>query len=447
MRHLALSHQIILAPAVIVVILVGLITWTLPQIEEMRSGIATIRNQGYSLEQLQIAMSSIGHLHETTDSLPGETKDETDELRFQYIEQAGLVREALQQSIHYDNLPGDDKQYIQSQIAKLELAEANAQATPLDANVLARLEEIRSDGALTKRSAYLNFYNKIDASAPMLINASLLVLLACIVLTVLLSVWSIRRICRRLGTIADHAREATGLPAEKNPNNRFTGNGDQLEQLDQHISTMTRRMANSIGSEMLLQGAESERRRIAMDIHDQILSELSSIRRKIDNLGIDTSSLNSDIDEAINNIRDVMDNLHPQVLDILGLEAALDSQLRKVAPKEDMPTYHLNVDKAIDKALGSDGRIQLYRIAVEAITNILRHSKCKRFEVNGRVNNNEIIFTIEDNGIGFDPNNTRSLGQGLKNIAYRANSLGAKLNWQRSRFSSGMLLSLQMQMQ
>ena len=142
------------------------------------------------------------------------------------------------------------------------------------------------------------------------------------------------------------------------------------------------------------------------------------------------------------NLRAVMDNLHPQTLDILGLPAALESLLDKVCDSQGSPTYHFMADDAVAELnLPRLIQVTVYRIILEAINNVLRHAHASQLEVGMTLRSKTLVVAVEDNGRGFDHATTSlpstSGGRGLHNIQERARAIGAKTSWRNSRFSSG----------
>jgi len=202
-----------------------------------------------------------------------------------------------------------------------------------------------------------------------------------------------------------------------------------------------------VAAEKLLEGAEEERRRIAMDLHDQTLADLSAVRRGLENLrqktscGDDAAALEADLQRAMTNLRVVMDNLHPQTLDILGLPAAIESLLGKSCASATAPAYHfLANDDAAALKLPRLAQVTLYRIVNEAINNVLRHAHASQLEVGLTLRGGALVVAVEDNGRGFEhapqlP--TTAGGRGLHNIQERARAIGAQVSWRSSRFSSG----------
>lgn len=229
---------------------------------------------------------------------------------------------------------------------------------------------------------------------------------------------------------------------------------DELDGLAVSINRMTDQLIRVVSAEKLLEGAEEERRRIAMDIHDQTLADLSAVRRKIEYLrqgpgcGDDVASIEADLQKAMANLRVVMDNLHPQTLDILGLPASLESLLGKLCETPGSPSYHfLAGDDVAELKLPRLALVSIYRIVVEAINNALRHAHASQLEVGMTLRGNCLIVAVEDNGRGFNhvprlP--TSDGGQGLHNVQERARAIGGRVSWSRSRFSSGTRFELEL---
>jgi signal transduction histidine kinase len=220
---------------------------------------------------------------------------------------------------------------------------------------------------------------------------------------------------------------------------------DELDDLALSINRMTEQLIRVVGTEKLLEGAEEERRRIAMDIHDQTLSDLSSILRGLQVLQKQeicrdqAEALEDELKGAIADLRHLMDNLHPQTLDILGLGAALQAHLERYVGKGDMPEYHLYISPEVDSAgLPRLSKLTLYRIAVEAIHNVIKHARASRYEVNLDLRADQVVLSVEDNGVGFDTRQvTQGGGRGLNNIRERARAIGGQVAWSPSRFSTG----------
>jgi signal transduction histidine kinase len=315
---------------------------------------------------------------------------------------------------------------------------------------LARLEALRpllvklsEHGKRMRQQEPLVKSEDIDKLVDRAALGSVIVLGAAIPVGVLLSLFFARGILRRVQTLSDSAGRIVRGDLTPPPAPDLVR--DELDDLAVSINRMTDQLIRVVGTEKLLEGAEEERRRIAMDIHDQTLSDLSAILRGLQALAVDdercaeVKGLEEDLVRAIANLRQLMDNLHPQTLDILGLGAALESHLERYLGKGDVPEYHLYVSPEVDAAgLSRLEKLTLYRIAVEAVHNVIKHARASRYEVNLDRCAERIVLSVEDNGIGFDPEPvTLRGGRGLNNIRERARAIDAQARWNGSRFSSG----------
>lgn len=272
---------------------------------------------------------------------------------------------------------------------------------------------------------------------------SIIVLGTAIVLGVFLSLTFARRILRRTQSLSDSARRmaAGDLTPPAAPNEIR----DELDELTLSINRMSEKLIRVVSAEKLLEGAEEERRRLAMDIHDQTLADLASVKRGIEKLksqqecADEAALLEDEMSRAISNLREVMDNLHPQTLDILGLGAALESHLERHFSAEGLPAYHfIQTDKVDRLELPRSTSLAIYRITTEAVHNVVRHAAANRYEVLLDVVDHHFCLSVEDNGKGFDYQRVAdSDHRGLHNIRERANAIGAKVFWKPSRFSSG----------
>lgn len=302
-------------------------------------------------------------------------------------------------------------------------------------------------GELNQRRENLSDVHRedIDALIADTTFVTIVVLGFAILVGILLSLALARHILRRIQVLSDGAARITAGDFTPPPAPEKVR--DELDGLAVSINRMTDQLIRVVAAEKLLEGAEEERRRIAMDIHDQTLADLSAVRRGLEQLPQETSKgdavalIEADLQRAMTNLRAVMDNLHPQTLDILGLPAAIESLLEKSCESQGSPTYHFlaNADAtALD--LPRLTQVTIYRMVVEAINNVMRHAHASQLEVSMSLRGGNLVVAVEDNGRGFNhapqlP--TLSGGRGLHNIQERARAIGAQVYWRHSRFSSG----------
>ncbi len=271
------------------------------------------------------------------------------------------------------------------------------------------------------------------------------VLLLAILLGMTISLYFSRRIFIRIQTLSTYAAQiADGKLEAPQPPHKLK---DELDIVALSIHRMTRKLVQVVGTEKLLEGAAEERRRIAMDLHDQTLSDLSGILRGLRSLSLEDENPNrrnqaehlfNDLSKAINNLRDIMNNLHPQALEILGLGATIEAHLDEHCNSDDLPIYNLHITpEAYSVKIGRLHQLNIYRIAIEAIQNVIKHAQATRYEVNLEVCEGNLIFSVEDNGAGMLVKETLGKGRGLNNMRERAKAIGAEVSWKKSRFSSG----------
>lgn len=177
---------------------------------------------------------------------------------------------------------------------------------------------------------------------------------------------------------------------------------------------------------------EDERKRIAREIHDDLGQNLLALRIEADMLSSRTgarhprlhtralSTLNQ-IDATIKSVRQIINDLRPNVLD-LGLNAAVDWQIaefrRRTGIECELTETHQDIEVSDHCATA------LFRILQESLSNIVRHAQATRVQVLLRVERDWIWMTVSDNGIGIHPKGRHKPGSfGLVGIEERINIL------------------------
>ena len=155
---------------------------------------------------------------------------------------------------------------------------------------------------------------------------------------------------------------------------------------------------------------ESERQRIARELHDEIGQTLTAIGLGLRAIAGSTSrpervmqqahELQTLVDGGFTGLQNLISGLHPPQLDDFGLMATLRWYVGEVRER-----YHLSVEltsQGDEPDLPMDLRIVLYRIIQEALTNVIRHAKTERVKVEITFNQANVGIRIDDNGCGFD---------------------------------------------
>ncbi len=162
----------------------------------------------------------------------------------------------------------------------------------------------------------------------------------------------------------------------------------------------------------LVNAQEEERRRISRKLHDELGQALTALKINLDMarraLPADKlPRLHRSIHEArslavqtLETARDLSLELHPAMLDDLGLVSALRWEIDRYEQRTGQ-TIHIETDLA-DVMLQPELEITIYRIITEALTNVARHAQAKHILVYLRVENHQVVAGVEDDGLGFD---------------------------------------------
>ena len=177
-------------------------------------------------------------------------------------------------------------------------------------------------------------------------------------------------------------------------------------------------------SSQLLTAQEEERRSIARELHDEVGQVLTAIKvelaiaeRAVDAAGGDIAALRNArgiADGALHTVRDLSRLLHPAMLDDLGLAPAIDWYLKGFGRRHGLKIELLK--DGVDQRLTADTEAAVYRIVQEALTNVAKHAQATTVRVFLQRLTNTLLVTIEDDGIGFrpeevsEPGTTRGIG-------------------------------------
>lgn len=453
MRSLPVKYQILVAPMVMIIPILLVILLTLSYLEDIGKQNDTVRDWAQATDQLQIGISAINHIQETLALLAG-NKHDNDELMFDYMENATLLTSSLKQPVLAGKI---DQQTLselqqQAQLVKQQEQLNPAVITPLLETLLPRLEFQYRNLQAKKRGMYIASNEDISRITSRLASVSISVLAICVLLGVAIALWINKSTGRRLKHLTLRASNLCHRPFDQNlprkPRN-------ELDELASCLSFISQRQLHLLATEKLLEGAEEERRRIAADLHDQFLSDVSALSHDMDTLAKSSDMSNTDkqhlasMQNELRNLtvslRGIIDDLHPSSLSILGLEAALRSFLKRKLSASDVPDYYLSIAPGIDSCLDMHTSLNLYRIILELVNNILRHAHCTRFEITLQTSNDEMILTVEDNGVGFDEQQAMIKGgHGLLNIDQRTLAIHGEGHWSTSRFSQGSCFTLRL---
>jgi signal transduction histidine kinase/ligand-binding sensor domain-containing protein len=181
---------------------------------------------------------------------------------------------------------------------------------------------------------------------------------------------------------------------------------------------------------------EEERKRISRDLHDDIGTKLSALKLFISSLELKASASHQEeivslaqnseqfIQEVVRDLRSLLINLSPTVLEDFGYTNAVEGLVNKIN-ETGLIHFDLNVF-GFKQRLQKDYELALYRITQELINNILKHADAKNISLQTGLRDDKIVLIIEDDGKGFDMNLHRD-GYGLKNLETRTKLLHGKM--------------------
>jgi PAS domain S-box-containing protein len=162
----------------------------------------------------------------------------------------------------------------------------------------------------------------------------------------------------------------------------------------------------------LLDAQEAERRRISLELHDELGQALLLLKfklsalvnkpeKKSQTLDKEYDLLLHELDGIIENVRRLALDLSPTILEELGLSSALRFLLEQVGKYSAIKVSSLNIDE-IDGLFAPHTEINIYRIFQESLANIIRHSQAQLISIIIKKQGNIVSFTVQDDGSGFD---------------------------------------------
>lgn len=197
------------------------------------------------------------------------------------------------------------------------------------------------------------------------------------------------------------------------------------------------RLAQEDFSRRLINAHESERRRIAGELHDGLGHSLAMIKNsavsvaEIEDVPPSAKQQLTQISEqttqAITEVREISYNLRPYLLDYLGLTKAIKSLLNRISSTT-LIEINAEIDD-IDHLFGDEVEMSIYRIIQESLNNVLKHANANEVLIAVEKQADWLTITIQDDGKGFEQSSAENVkskpgGFGLLGIAERVRMLG-----------------------
>lgn len=206
------------------------------------------------------------------------------------------------------------------------------------------------------------------------------------------------------------------------------------KRAEEQIQTLTRE---------IMRVQESERQRIARDLHDSVAQDLSSLRIScetfFDDAGEAAPIVKKKITEisrvlhgSINAVRDIAYELRPPCLDELGLPITLFRYCEDFTTRAGIHVDFFSAGLEQFR-MDAESEINLYRLVQEALNNIRKHSQATRATIRLVASYPYVILRIDDNGVGFEMDlqnqiNQKNKRMGLRSMEERVNLLGGRMS-------------------
>jgi two-component system sensor histidine kinase UhpB len=178
---------------------------------------------------------------------------------------------------------------------------------------------------------------------------------------------------------------------------------------------------------------QAERRRVAAELHDEIGQRLTALLLHIDRLSRAAPREFSDEFEAIldatketlEGVRGLARRLRPEVLDELGLIPALRNLCDRIEESTGLVVRRTLAPDLPD--LSADAELVIYRVAQEALTNVVRHARTEEADVTLAARDAEVELIVQDAGVGVSERAAEDSAGGIRGMRERALLIGARL--------------------
>jgi signal transduction histidine kinase len=189
-------------------------------------------------------------------------------------------------------------------------------------------------------------------------------------------------------------------------------------------------------SRQLIEAQEEERRRIARELHDQIGQVLTAVKMNLHTVQRVCNAYIKDnieaVDEALRLVRDLSVDLRPPLLDDLGLVTALRWYVDRYAKRTGLVANVIIELKDQNERFSRELETACFRIAQEALTNIVRHARATAVSLRLKKDAELLFLSVSDDGKGFDPD-------ALRKRAPRAATLGLLGMQERAHAAGGVV--------
>ncbi len=272
------------------------------------------------------------------------------------------------------------------------------------------------------------------------------VLVGALVLVALVNLLVLRWIVRPLEALTALARRVDlTRPGERMPGATPTSEAGELAlTFNEMLERLESERREATGR--VLAAQESERLRIALELHDQVGQELTAVllglarvRTQLQPpLHDEVTDIQESVRASLEDVRRIALELRPEALDDLGLVSALAVLCERFAQRTGI-TVSQQVDDELPE-LAPEQELVVYRVAQEALTNVARHSGADHADLRVRAREDGLVVTVSDDGRGLGDNGVP--GTGIRGMRERAALIGATLNVGANEDGTGCAVTL-----
>ncbi|CAN5773331.1 hypothetical protein BH11BAC7_BH11BAC7_25820 [soil metagenome] len=178
-----------------------------------------------------------------------------------------------------------------------------------------------------------------------------------------------------------------------------------------------------------IQSQEEERKRIGMNLHDEVGAALSSLRMMIETYDMKTGNslvkCKSVIDRVMVDVRNISHDLSPIRQGAYDFADALEDRCDAINQSGELRIDLYFEENRKDLLLSDSDALAFYRVMSELLNNTIRHAKAKQVEIRFSSAPGKFIIDYHDDGIGLPETNTQKKGMGMQNIESRLSMIGA----------------------
>ncbi|RJE75049.1 hypothetical protein BGP76_18220 [Reichenbachiella sp. MSK19-1] len=213
----------------------------------------------------------------------------------------------------------------------------------------------------------------------------------------------------------------------------------QRRLLDQQLQNQ--KLATEHQSKLLkasMDSQEKERNRVSKDLHDDIGAMLTTIKLYTDQIDMENTpaqltqlkeKTNQLVDDTIHNVRRISHDLHPAILENLGILEAIENLIDSInGAKNILVDFHHNAVAGMNYQT----ELMLFRVIQELVNNTLKHAHASHIQLRLIQTHQNLHMTYMDDGVGYLPKDTLNFsGLGIKNIESRVNLLGGEITYRQ----------------